>query len=636
MMRSLSVLIIDDSKLINNSLTSSLRKRGFEVTQAFDLASAKEIIQDKSFDYALLDLELPDGVGEDLLPFLQIHEEIRVIVLTADRDKQRREYLFSFGIVIDYIVKERYFDDMELAIVQLIQRVATNASLNVLIVDDSKFMRIHLRILLSKRGFNVYDAIDGKEALKVIKSHKIDGAIIDLEMPIMDGNKLLYMIKRDRANLLMPVMVVSGTSDVDKIARVIKNGASDFIRKPYSNEELLLKVDKMMDELKNQRLLKVHESRFAMYNRAIDEAAIFLKFNKELEITHANPYFCELLGKSFDEIKNQNLNECIDVLSKEEYLKLQNRLDEKNGSFQDVFSFKTHNLEPLSLRLTFTPLRNQDEEIDEIIAIGFDVSLLQKKEDVLKKQIERESHKNWEQNKLLIQQSKMASMGEMIDHIGHQWRQPLNSLGLLFQKMSVAYTKDKLSPEMVASSTQKAMRITKQMSKTIDDFRNFFRSDKEWIEVDVASVVLQAYHIIEPTLLEHKIRLNRNTSSDITLKCLKNELAQVILNLIANAMDAIVENQIQNGEISIEIDETDTHVEIIVDDNAGGIPEKIMDRIFEPYFTTKQKTKGTGIGLYMSKNIIEDNMYGALSVENTLSGASFTIRIPKKTEIENG
>ena len=239
-----SILIIDDSKLVNNSLKDSLEKRNYSVTQAFDIATAKQILLDESFDYALLDLVLPDGKGEELLPFLQIHEELRVIVLTSDRDSDRRENLFNFGSVVDYITKERYFDEMELSIVQLIERISTNNTLNVLIVDDSSFMRTHLRMLLAKRGFKTFTAIDGKEALQIIKQHKIDAAIVDLEMPVMNGMQLIGAIRRNKANLLMPVMVVSGTSDASKVARVIKNGANDFIRKPYPNEELLLKIDK--------------------------------------------------------------------------------------------------------------------------------------------------------------------------------------------------------------------------------------------------------------------------------------------------------------------------------------------------------------------------------------------------------
>lgn len=622
-----SILIIDDSKLINNSLMFSLQQRGFKVTQAFDIATAKAILLDHSFDYALLDLVLPDGDGETLLPFLQIHEEIRVIVMTSDRDADRRGNLFSFGIVIDYITKERHFDEMELSIVQLIERISTNNDLSILVVDDSNFMRTHLRIQLSKRGFKVLVAVNGKEALDIIKNHKVDAAIIDLEMPVMDGNRLLNAIRRDKANLMIPIMVISGTSDPSKIARVIKNGANDFIKKPYANEELLLKVDKMMQELKHQRLIKVHEAKFAMYNRAIDKAAIFFKLDQDLNIIYANDALCDILVKGVKINEGSHFNDYVSSDDKKHLVTLQHELQE-GRSYQRVFRLNSESFDLVTLRLTFTPLREDDGTVKEILVIGFDISLLQQKESVLQERVEAETKKNWEQNKLLIQQSKMASMGEMIGHIGHQWRQPLNSLALMFQKLNMAYHKKKLNDELMDRSTEKAMRIITQMSKTIDDFKDFFKDDKAMCDCELSDIIQHAQDIIESSLHAKKITLNIYYLHEVSLSCLKNELAQVILNIIANAMDALIENKTEDPQISITVERKYDEGLIIIDDNAGGIPEDIIDSIFEPYFTTKDDSQGTGIGLYMSKTIIEEHMHGRLQASNTLSGASFKITLP--------
>ncbi len=622
-----SILIIDDSKLINNSLKFSLEQRGFSVTQAFDISTAKGILLENSFDYALLDLILPDGDGETLLPFLQIHEEIRVIIMTSDRDADRRENLFSFGIVIDYITKERHFDEMELSIVQLIERISTNNNLTILVVDDSNFMRTQLRILLSKRGFKVFVAIDGKEALNVIKNNHIDAAIVDLEMPVMDGNRLLSAIHQDKANLLMPVMVISGTNDPSKIARVIKNGANDFIKKPYANEELLLKVDKMMEELKQKRLIKVQEAKFAMYNCAIDKAAIFFKLDQDLAIIYANRALCELLSKGIEIDSGSRFDDFIDSDDKKHLDNLKHELRAGN-TYQRTFRLNSEDLGSVSLRLTFTPIKEGQETIKEILVIGFDVSLLQQKEDYLEMRVKAEIKKNWEQNRLMIQQSKMASMGEMIGHIGHQWRQPLNSLGLMFQKLNKAYHKNRLNDEIMDNSTQKAMRVITQMSKTIDDFKDFFNDDKSRHLCRLSDVVHQAYEIIESTLHHHNITFKTYIVDDISLICLKNELSQVILNILSNAKDALVLNHIKHPQISLTIERRQDDALIIIDDNAGGIPENIIDKIFEPYFTTKEKDNGTGIGLYMSKTIIQEHMYGTIKVSNTLSGASFKITLP--------
>jgi len=628
-----SILIIDDSKLINNSLKLSLENRGFNITQAFDIAQAKAILLKQEFTYALLDLILPDGNGEDLLPFLQIHDEIRVIVMTSDRDRDRREHLFSYGIVIDYITKERHFHDMELEIVQLIQRISTNFSLTILVVDDSNFMRNHLRILLSKRGFKVVDAINGKDALEKMKKFKIDAAMVDLEMPVMDGNRLVSAIKRDKANLLMPIMVLSGTTEPEKIARVIKNGANDFLKKPYVTEELLLKIDKMMQELKNQRQLREQEVRFGLYNKAIDEAAIFFKLDQNLKITYSNKALSNILTNGISIANNTNFANYIDETSSNSLKELHEAINDFK-SYQDIFSLKSEHLKNVKIRLTFTPLFDVEKNIYEIIVIGFDVSLLHKKEEILQERVEVETKRNWDQNRMLIQQSKMASMGEMIGHIGHQWRQPLNSLGLMFQKLNRAHKKNMLNDELMEQSTQKAIRIIEQMSKTINDFRDFFKTDKQWQDAKLSIVTEQACNIIEPALQENRIRLIVNEDSDITIPCLKNELSQVIMNILANSMDAIVLKKMKNGEIIITFGHNKKSAYIIIDDNAGGISEDIIEKIFEPYFTTKEKDNGTGIGLYMSKEIIEEHMNGKLQVFNTLSGASFKIFLPLKQENE--
>ena len=622
-MKKETILIIDDSKLINNALYESLSARDFEVTQAFDISSAKSILEKNSFNYALLDLELPDGVGEDLLPSLKKHLDTRVIVLSSDRDRQRRKELFESSNIIDYITKERYFADMELAIVQLINNISTNDTLNILIVDDSRFMRNQLRILLSKRKFNVYEAVDGKEALQILKNNKIDGAIIDLEMPVMDGNKLLSTIKRDRANLLIPVMVVSGTSDPDKIAKVIKNGANDFIRKPYASEELLLKIDKMMNELKQHRTIEVQKNRFNLYTNAIDNSTIFFKLDKELKYIYTNKTFDKLfkisLGKKFQKYMDETYNQ--------ELKKLEDSIEEKQ-SFQTIFKFKNQDEEEIYLQLTFTPILNENNIVEEIVVIGFDISLIQKRKDALIKLVKIETEKNWKQNKMLIQQSKMASMGEMIENIGHQWRQPLNSLSVLFSKILISYKIGTLNENIISNSTSQATRIISHMSKTIDDFRDFFRADKKFTSCKLSDVINQSLNIIKPTLQSNGILLNIYSNKDITFSCLKNELSQVLVNLIANAMDAILLKNIKNGEITISTEEKDGNVFIIVDDNAGGIDENILEKIFEPYFTTKENDKGTGIGLYMSKIIIEQHMKGKLEIENGLLGASFQIVIP--------
>jgi len=505
---SYSVLIVDDSKFVNNSLAKYLRESKFDVTQTFDVSSSKEVLQTDEFDFCLLDLNLPDGSGEDLLPILDQKDNTKVIVFTFEKDSTRREKLFSHSSVIDYMVKERNFNDIAFAIVELMNKISTNKQFNILIVDDSLTVLKILHKLLQKRGFNIHEATNGVDALKIINEKNIDSVIADLEMPHMSGDKLLSNIKKIPQHLLTPIMILSGTSKAEMISYVIKNGACDFIKKPFVNEEFLLKVDKMMEDLKQKKLIK-HQQELLQH-----------KLNEEVE-------------------------------------------------------------------------------------------------------------KNWEYNKLLIHQSKMAAMGEMISYIAHQWRQPLNALGLVLQKQKLFFSMNKLDENKLNDTVFKGLNLVSQMSNTIEDFRNFYNNDKHFQEIQISEVIHKAFNIIEPTLDANNIQINITTKKDTKLTIVANELSQVILNILSNAMDALLSNKITLPKINITISQTNNLAFISIEDNAGGIGNDIIEHIFEPYFTTKQD-KGTGLGLYMSKTIIKEHLDGDLIVSNTKAGALFTIALPLK------
>ncbi len=251
----------------------------------------------------------------------------------------------------------------------------------------------------------------------------------------------------------------------------------------------------------------------------------------------------------------------------------------------------------------------------------------------MERQVSEAVQERHEQNKILIQQSRLASMGEMIGNIAHQWRQPLNALGLLLQKIELFSKRGKLTEELLEENVQKASSLIENMSTTIDDFRDFFKPNKEMELFDLKTVVHDVMKIQEAGLKEADIIVNINIDQPVCeIYGFKNEFAQVIINLINNAKDALIEMQVQNKEISISGKNKKDHVVIKVSDNAGGIPEDIIEHIFEPYYTTKEEGKGTGIGLYMSKMIVEENMNGILQVRNNDGGAEFTIIFKNKKD----
>ena len=211
-------------------------------------------------------------------------------------------------------------------------------------------------------------------------------------------------------------------------------------------------------------------------------------------------------------------------------------------------------------------------------------------------------------------------MGEMIGAIAHQWRQPLNTLGLIIQDLEEAYGFGELDEKYIKDTVQTSMKQINFMSKTIDDFRNFFRINKKITHFSVKQAIQETVNIVLAQLKHHNIKITIS-GDDFEIKGFDNEFKQTILNIIGNAKDMIMENNISNPEIQIWLKDK----KVYISDNAGGIPKEIIKRIFEPYFTTKEQGKGTGMGLYMSKMIIEENMGGKITAHNKNGGAEFVI-----------
>ena len=244
----------------------------------------------------------------------------------------------------------------------------------------------------------------------------------------------------------------------------------------------------------------------------------------------------------------------------------------------------------------------------------------------LEQRVKEEVAKNLDQERLLVQQSRLAAMGEMIGNIAHQWRQPINALNLLLANIRDAYEFGELNREEIEHQVETGNRLIQKMSATIDDFRDFFRPNKEKAPFRLATVVEEVKNILGASLAHHGIRLEETVDADVVALGYANECAQVLLNLVNNAKETLVEKQATDGVIRVTVTREEGMAVVRVSDNGGGIPADILPKIFDPYFTTKPK--GTGIGLYMSKIIVENNMGGRISGRNVTDGAEFTVAVP--------
>jgi two-component system sensor histidine kinase/response regulator len=255
------------------------------------------------------------------------------------------------------------------------------------------------------------------------------------------------------------------------------------------------------------------------------------------------------------------------------------------------------------------------------------LSLHEKNQD-LEKRVEDEISKRTQQQKLLIRQSRVAAMGEMMSAITHQWKQPLNILSVLNSKIKLKVSMDKLDKEEMIQDTQTIDNTIKMMSETVSDFKNYFSNDKTKNVFCIKQKVSDIVNIIKVQLEVNNINLQIDIEEETTGYAVESEFKHVILNLISNAKDAIIQNKCENREIFLKTEKIDnTNTKLTVQDSGGGIPENIIEKIFDDYFTTKGKD-GTGIGLSMTKLIVEDEMHGTIEVCNQNDGALFTVIFP--------
>lgn len=273
----------------------------------------------------------------------------------------------------------------------------------------------------------------------------------------------------------------------------------------------------------------------------------------------------------------------------------------------------------VALHLGFEVLIRRIEELNETLEKRVVI-------EIEKRMANEEAAKEKEQ--MLIHQSKLASMGEMIGNIAHQWRQPLTQLGTTLIAIELMFERGKPTAEQLRQKISQAEDSIAYMSNTIDDFRNFFALNKQRTSFCVSDCIRSAVSLMDSALRNNNITCEFTCKQELLANGYENEVAQVLLNLLANAKDILLERKTTNPHIKIEAFKKENQIQITVSDNGGGISIEPIEKVFEPYVSTKHAISGTGIGLYMSKVIIEKHSLGTLHVKNTKEGALFSILLP--------
>ncbi|WP_373003870.1 PAS domain S-box protein [Sulfurimonas sp.] len=362
--------------------------------------------------------------------------------------------------------------------------------------------------------------------------------------------------------------------------------------------------------------LKQAESELKLSNDKFEKAfnytpnMIVISNMKTGKIYDVNKTFLNKLGYKKDEVIGKTSFEIdlwYDLKDREKYLKL----FEKDGFVEgDIYDFNTKNKNQITAK-TYANIVTIDTK-EFILAVAEDITELKNKDE------------------MLINQSRQAAMGEMIGMIAHQWRQPISIISMDANNMLLDIAMDKFNETEAEKYANNITIQTKHLSKTIDDFRNFFKPDKVITKVNIREIFDQTLSIVKNSLKNNNIELKISYQTEREVYAYPRELMQVFVNIINNSKDALSFKNKENSIINIEVYEDKQYINTKICDNGGGIDADILSKVFDPYFSTKDEKTGTGLGLYMSKMIIEKHLNGVIEVCNSDEGACFTVRLLKE------
>jgi len=402
-----NVLIIEDSEFINNTVYVTLNAKDYYYTdQAFNFKQAANKLHEKEYNFIILDLTLPDAYGEELLNDIKKLTKAKIIILTAEADKQIRETLFKNGI-LDYIVKDDQFSKSLKSIDITVKSIAKNIHSNVLVIDDSMFMCKQIEKILRIRNYNSLIALNAKDGFNLLKRRKTNLIILDMELPDIHGLELLNQIREKQEFCHIPVIILSGNNDPELIRDCLKSGASDFITKPFNIEEFTLKVDLSIESNRMHTEVLCKQKILDEYKLAIDDSTIVSKTDSKGIITYINQKFCDISGYSQEELigKPHNIVRHPDM-PHEVFEDMWRTIKSKK-----VWSGVVKNLKKdgssYYVQSTINPIIDYDGSIVEYIGIRTDITELSKIKIELEKNLNI-SNKNFSQAYKISQEYQKA------------------------------------------------------------------------------------------------------------------------------------------------------------------------------------------------------------------------------------
>ena len=559
-----------------------------------------------------------------------------------------------------------------------------NNKISILVVEDSPTQAEQIHYELEKKDYIVTLTYNGEEAFEWLQSTQNlpDVIVSDVMMPKMDGYELCKAIRQDERFSKIPIVLLTSLSEPEDIIKSIEAGANKFLTKPFNAKRLadvinelyintqrrnvermemgirlvfggkdfLITAEKVQildllissyEESYYQNIaLKQARSELEAINAELERRVqertqeleksaeeyrtlsentpdLIARFDLDERIIYANMAYERVFGIEVSTLLHQSAQKIEELSNSCEYVKNLQRVKQSQKVLQE--ECKTfYGDKEIYIDATFVPEFDYKGVLQSILVVSRDITQ--------KRLLEKSLH---EKERLMLMQSKHAAMGEMIGMIAHQWRQPLTVISMEANNILADIELDLVSNEANEKHAKDILKQTNYLSQTIEDFRSYFKPSHEQEYSTVSDVMNESLKIIGKSLEHSMVEVQTDFEETPKILTYSNELMQVFINLLKNSQEALVANQKEKRSIKVRIFTKEDSVAVEVCDNGGGISEEIIDRVFEPYFTTKDESVGTGLGLYMSKTIIEKHLKGKISVENRDDGVCFYISLPQ-------
>jgi len=548
----------------------------------------------------------------------------------------------SFSETLYYLKNEQISKDLKLLDKNLqkkIHLVQDVKSINAIITNSFRFVPKIKEQISSQELNKIYtmiltidhvDTIDLDKEIKNVKkiktNNKYENIFLNHARIVLEKTKDFHEVKRKIKELNLEKKLRDFLFDYEKIAQASINKAQTSIIILF----LILAVFIAAYLIYSYKII-YRSIQFERFKKSVEGSDNIIVVTDENEfIKYVNEAFTRTTGYTKEEAIGRRPSFLKSNQHSEEFYRNLHDTIHSGKKWNGEFVNRAKNGDLSYEKASITPVLDNSGEIVEFIALKLDIT-----KDIL---MQRELESKKEQ---LKQQSKMAAMGEMLENIAHQWRQPLSIISTAVTGLQAQKEFGEVVDKKTEMKTLEVINDTvQQLSQTITDFRDFFKPDTAKSYFNLKDIYLKTFKTIEQKLKDDQIWVIEELQ-DVEILSFKNEMIQVLMNILNNAKDALEDKKIAKKLLFVYIESSGDNVTIKIRDNAGGIPEKIMEKIFEPYFTTKHKFQGTGIGLYMSKEMLEKHMEGSIVINNkeylyegkTYKGAEVVITLPRITKL---